>query len=317
MTILQAVREATRRLRGARVDSPSLDAGILLAHALKKPKEYIIAHPETKLLPTHQRRFFALVLRRARREPVAYLTGHKEFYGLDFVVNRRVLIPRPDTETLVRAVLEKVSGFRFQVLVIDVGTGSGAIVIALAKKLKAESCKLKALATDVSAAALRVARENARRHQVSVKFLKGNLLEPLGDLPPSFRYSGNLVGSGLFNDLIITANLPYLPTREWRKTQPEIRTYEPRRALDGGPDGLRYYRELIVQLKTFESGIRNQESGIMLLLEFDPEQTTALKKLVRRAFPNARLEIKKDLAGRNRILIAEIPSIKHRAPNKS
>ncbi len=319
----EALRYAVTVLRRARVDSPSLDAIILLAHALHLTKENILTYPEKHIKPTAARRFLRLVTRRAKREPTAYLTGHKEFYGLDFVVNRSVLIPRPETETLVEAVLLRVKpphtivqrcGGAPPLTLIDIGTGSGAIIIALAKELQKnysqilknlrvgrEPKKVQFFATDISDDALRVARANARRHGVKITFKKGNLLKPLF----------NNLTIQQFNNIFITANLPYLPTREWRRTEPEIRKYEPRAALDGGPDGLKYYRQLFAQLKKLPvTGYWLPVTGyplpVTLFFEFDPEQTTALTQLAQRALPRATIEIKKDLAGRNRVLIVKL-----------
>ncbi len=199
---------------------PALEAEILLSFVLGKPRTVLFAHPETKVEFADERRFLELVKRRKSSEPIAYIIGEKEFYGLRLKVDRRALIPRPETEELV---LESLKTHPRSVA--DIGTGTGAIAIALAAHLP----KAKIYATDISEDALDLARENAELLKLDhrIKFLKGNLAEPLPEPV----------------DLIV-ANLPYI-MRSWLAKLPqEIRDFEPAVALDGGEDGLKFYREL-------------------------------------------------------------------------
>lgn len=305
MTIKEALVRAYALLKKTRIDSPILDADLLLAYSLGIAKEKLIIHPEIKISAARLRRFFSLIGRRAAREPVAYLVGHKEFYGLDFLVNKSTLIPRPETETLIELVLEKVknnlsssggdSRFRGNdIMIVDVGTGSGAIAVTLAKQLPQATV----YATDISTTALTIAQKNAKKNKVAVIFKKGNLLEPV--IKPIANSPWPIV---------IVANLPYVHTHEWKTLQSEITKFEPRSAVDGGRDGLKYYRELLKQLKVILSGSEGSlknDQVVKLFFEFDPEETTTLKRLVKKYFPLAKIEIKKDLAKRNRVLVAEI-----------
>lgn len=312
MTTRDALHEATTSLVPAEVETPRLDAILILAHTLKKTKEFILAHPEHKLTTAHVRRFFAFIKRRAEREPCAYITGHKEFYGLDFLVNHHTLIPRPETETIIEAVRKELP-----VTIVDVGTGSGAIAVTLARLLP----RATVYATDISNAALRIARKNAKRHGVRVHFKKGNLLQPLLHQPIN-QSTGQL---------FIVANLPYLKTATWRAAQPEVKRYEPRTALDGGPDGLKYYRQLLAQIKKLpvtsysptsernpeftlrlpsEAGEqrakRSYKLRVTLYFEIDPRETIPLATLIHKIFPNVRITIKHDLANRARIFVAKL-----------
>ena len=188
MTIASLLKTSEKKLRRSLCHSNSarLDAEVLLSHVLGRDRTRIAAYPELELTDTQTRKFYALIRRRARHEPVAYLIGHKEFYGLDFRVDRRVLIPRPETELLVELALCRagIHSLRGGLNInphaaknfIDVGTGSGAIAIALAKTIP----NARVMATDASATALRVARANAKIHDIAdrIKFVRANLLPP-------------------------------------------------------------------------------------------------------------------------------------------
>jgi release factor glutamine methyltransferase len=236
--------------------------------------------------------FVTLVNRRLAHEPSAYITGHREFYGLDFLVTPAVLIPRPETETLVEAAIELLTLRRAEgsspssppvekrsgrEAVVDAGTGSGAIAISLACTLPGAAI----IAMDASDAALDLARRNARRHGVleRIAFRSGDLLEPL-DAPV---------------DLIV-ANLPYVKTNDWAALPPEIRDHEPRLALDGGPDGLDVIRRFLDQAQHY------LQPGGAIALEFGPSQSEVLLALAHAAFPGSLVNIRNDLGGRPRVL---------------
>jgi len=271
----EALLWGEQTLAQSALDNPRLDAEILLAHALGITRGQLHAHPQGQLSPTELASCRKLIERRAQREPVAYIVGHKEFYGLDLVVDSRVLIPRPETELLVEKAIE--IGQR-QSAVADVGTGSGAIAISLAVHLP----QILVYATDASPAALEVAARNCLHHGVEdrVRLLQGHLLEPLPEPV----------------DLIV-ANLPYVSQAELAQLPPEISRHEPRKALDGGPDGLDCIRRLLAQA---EGHLR---PGGVVLLEIGATQGEAVVALARRNFPAARVEIVRDYAGLDRVVM--------------
>lgn len=266
---------------------PELDFLLLLSFVISKPKEWLMAHPEYRLSNIQYARFWWLARQRKRGVPLAYITSHKEFYGLDFYVDKRVLVPRPETETLVEAVLAETD--LDDAVLVDIGTGSGCIPIAILKNLKTQN--VKAIATDISNSALMVAKQNARTHNLLIQFLQGHLLE-------AFDKNKKLLTDA--SKIIITANLPY-GWKEW-KNQSSAQTvglkFEPAQALFTGENGLQLYRELFEQIRTVFSLVPN---SLKIFIEFDPRQTELLKKLVTAVFANAQMEIKKDLAGRDRV----------------
>ncbi len=316
LSIHQALLTATKALK-KRSASPTLDAEVLLSFAINQPKEYILAHPEKQLTIAQEKKFRQLVARRSKGVPIAYLIGHKEFYGLDFVVNKSALIPRPETEMLVAEVLKQIPNSQFPMtnqipnpndknfIIIDVGTGSGCIAITLAKLFP----QAKIFALDISKNALQVARQNARRHKVNkqIKFIKNNLLKKF-PIPNFSRHSGIPLAAGQFpikskrqnpNDqIIIVANLPYLTKKQL--AEPSIK-HEPRAALYGGKDGLEYYEKLFKQISQFGAQVF-ECSSVQVLLEIDPSQTSKIKKLIKKHLPTAKIKIKKDLAGLDRVV---------------
>jgi len=219
-SVREALGGAVDALAAAGVETPRLDAEVLLAEATGWERARLVAEPEAGVPTDAGRRFGEMVRRRLRREPVAYILGRKGFRSIELAVDRRVLVPRPETELLVELALELQPA-----RVLDIGTGSGAIALAIAAELP--SCEL--IATDTSAAALEVARANAERLGLSgrVEFVEAML--PLE--PPRL-------------DLIV-ANLPYVPKREWAGLEPEVTRWEPREALLAGPDGLDVLRAAI------------------------------------------------------------------------
>jgi release factor glutamine methyltransferase len=223
--VRDALAWATSILTAAGVPSPRLDAEVLLAHVLGATRAHLYAAPEQKLLPAQREAYAAVVVRRREREPVPYITGRREFYALDFAVDRRVLIPRPETELLVERALESVA-HDAPLRLADIGTGSGIVAISLAVHLP----QVRVYATDASADALQVATANAARHGVAdrVHLLRGELLDPL---PVPVH--------------LIVANLPYVPSDVLPTLDRDVVDYEPLAALDGGPDGLTHIRRLL------------------------------------------------------------------------
>ena len=282
MTINQALTIATQKLQKNKIPNSSMDAEILLAHILKCSREYLITHSDKNLLNPKIRLFEKYIIRRIKGEPIAYITGHKEFYGLDFFVNKNVLVPRPETELMVEEVLEHVTHNTQHTTIIDIGTGSGCVIISLAKLLKFE---IRYLAIDISKSALTIARKNAKLHHVDkkIKFFYGDLLEP--------------ILNNLKNHTIITANLPYLTPTQIKNSLTIQK--EPKLALAAGNDGLKYYHELFNQINSVDL---SSCSHVSLYLEIDPSQKTSISKLIKQKFPQAKFQIKKDLRDHCRLV---------------
>ena len=282
---------AADRLRDTSA-TPRLDVELLLAHTLGWDRVRLLAEGRSTIEPAQMAEYQALVARRAALEPVAYLVGHKEFYGLDFLIDRRVLVPRPETELLVELAIartknqeprtgdrasDRFSVLGSQFLVADIGTGSGAIAIALAVHLP----EALVIAVDISPDALHVARINAERHGVAgrVRLVEGDLLTPL-------EHPVNL----------IVSNPPYTILDE---IDEGVRRYEPHRALDGGPDGYDLYRRLLAEMPA------KLRPGGAALLEIGATQGAGVADLARHAFPEARLSVHQDLAGLDRVVMIE------------
>jgi len=249
----------------------------MLMNLMRMPRQDIFANPELEISQQQQLDLDVMVERRLTREPLAYILGYREFYGINLLVNSSVLIPRPETETLLEhALFMALKGMETSELVVaDVGTGCGAIAINLAIHLP--SARIYAL--DVADEVLDVASYNVWDHNVSdrVTLGKGDLLEPLSEPV----------------DLIV-ANLPYLPSGRIPTLQPEVQR-EPRQALDGGPDGLDHIRNLLSQAP----GKVNCHGTI--LLELDPEQVPAVEELARQYFSSATTSVEQDLAHLDRV----------------
>jgi len=264
----EALNASTDALRAAGVEQPRLDAELLLAAATGWDRARFAAHPDAEMPADASRRFAEMVRRRLRREPVAYILGRRGFRLLELAVDPRVLIPRPETELLVELALE----LRPE-RVLDVGTGSGAIALAIAAELP--GCGV--VAADTSPAALELARENAARTGLaeSVEFVPGTFPSPNNGFE------------------LVVANLPYVSEAEWDGLQPEVREWEPREALLAGPDGLDAMRAAIPAL----AGIAE-----VLALEVGAGQATAVGDLLRAA-GFGEIETRPDLAGIPRVVI--------------
>ncbi|HCC83346.1 TPA: peptide chain release factor N(5)-glutamine methyltransferase, partial [Candidatus Uhrbacteria bacterium] len=283
MTILEALQWAEGKLRGNK-ENPKLDAQVILAHVISRGTAYLFAHSEDPLTTTHIEQFQRLVERRVRHEPVAYLVGHKEFYGREFTVNPHVLIPRPDTETMVdlaKTVIAPTS------LIIDVGTGSGAVALTLA----AETGR-PAVAIDLSSSALTVAKLNAESLKLThlVAFFEGDLLTPLLD---------ESHGESLGPHAVITANLPYISNRQYEGLDPNVKAYEPRLALVSGIDGLDHYDQLFSQISAHRHIL---PAKLDVLIEIDPSQRLSAHALVKSHLPHATVTLHNDLTGRARVI---------------
>ncbi|OGE76210.1 MAG: protein-(glutamine-N5) methyltransferase, release factor-specific [Candidatus Doudnabacteria bacterium RIFCSPHIGHO2_02_FULL_48_21] len=268
MTIREAFIWADKKLKKNSL-SPQLDAEVLLSHVSKKNKAWLFANLQKKLSKLQATNYKLMIAKRSHRWPVAYLTGHKEFYGLDFKVDQNVLIPRPETEILVEKALELLKSGKFK-NIIDIGTGSGAIIISIAVIASRRRSNLKFYGTDISKPALKIARLNARRHHVlkKIKFENCNLIE---------NWKLRIENS------IILANLPYLTPKQMKN--PDLK-YEPKNALVAGKGSLKYYRDLFKQISTYPFGTA-QDQNLTILIEHDPSQKAAVQKLVKKFLPKA------------------------------
>jgi len=269
MTAHDLLADAYREL--ARLATPELDSEVLLAHVLKKPRAYLLSHPEKMLDDDESRAFGELVARRARHEPIAYITRHKEFYGRDFYVDKRVHIPRPATEDVIGAVARELPR-DFGGAIADIGTGSGCIAVTLALEFP----KTRVFGTDISTDALAVAQQNAHALGASerITFLNGSLGEPL-TTPVD----------------VLVANLPYGWRTGWTRDREVF--FQPNISYISGRDGLAAISTLAKQLP------RLLAKNGRAYLEFDPRQTEAIKKLATQSGYAA--TIIKDIAGFDRI----------------
>lgn len=280
MTIREALVQARKLLAANNIEDASLESELLLRQALGISRVQLYLDFDCELTPEQEAAFQQLVQRRLRHEPTAYITGHCEFYGLDFYVDPRALIPRPGTELLVEEALKvarrHLSRNKRTYLIADVGAGSGNVGITLARYLP----RARIYASDISAAALEVAAMNCQRHRVEkqIELLLGDLLMPMPEPV----------------DLIV-ANLPYISQSEMRELSPEIQLFEPKIALDGGSDGLGKIRQLCLQL---DGKLRRCGT---LLLEIGLGQGNAVTSFLGRLYPAAAMKLVPDWNGVDRV----------------
>ncbi len=274
---------AAARLQEAGIETPRLDAELLLMEALGWSREDLYRNPEGGLPAPRAARFESLVSRRVRGEPMAYITRSREFWSLEFQVTPDVLIPRPETEHLVETVLNFLASRPGPCRVLEIGTGSGAIAVCLAKECE----RAEVWAIDVSARALDVARENARRHGVErrIHWLRGDLLAPVRELPGDFD--------------VLVSNPPYIPSGEIPRLQRDVRDWEPALALDGGADGMDFYRRIV------RHGVCHLREGGLLAVEVGAEQGEEVSRLFRARGELCGVRIRPDYAGLPRVVTAE------------
>jgi release factor glutamine methyltransferase len=276
-SVREALDSAIDALAAAGVEDPRLDAELLLAEAAGWERATLVTSPGTEVPSAAARQFGEMVRRRLRREPVAYILGRKGFRHLELAVDRRVLVPRPETELLVELAQELRPA-----RVLDVGTGSGAIALAIADELP--ECAV--TATDTSPGALEVARANAERLGLAdrVQFVEGTV-------PQASEKGWDLV----------LANLPYVAERDWPSLQPEVTQWEPREALLAGPDGLDAYRSFVPECSGHLFRYPDEMTGA-LAVEVGERQATAVAELFREAGFEG-IEARRDLAGIERVVL--------------
>ena len=302
---------------------------LLLEFVLRKSKERLISEPDYKLSFREIAKTKYYIQQLKKDKPIDYIIGRKEFYGLDFKVNKHTLVPRPETEQMIDLATEITADPNNQqknFTVIDLGTGSGNIMISFLKKLQTiDPSKiqigLQAYASDISKEALETAQLNASYHQVGIKFTRGSLLKPFRKLltakttkPVISGCCGNVSAScsKLSNQdvqskiLLITANLPYLSTKIYNNTAQNVKKYEPKTALVSGDDGLDHYRELLQQLKEIKSSRKFSFQKTYLLLEISPEQKELITREIKQIFPSAEITHHKDLAQKWRVVKIKI-----------
>jgi release factor glutamine methyltransferase len=282
----QEVLVSAVRALGVRngVASARLEAEILLAHTLKISRASLLARLGDAISPEDAAQFAGMVARRAQREPIAYIVGHQEFYGIEFYVDRRVLIPRPETEHLVELALKALRQVPHpEPVIADVGTGSGAIALALARNTH----RTRIIATDISPNALAVAQLNAERLGLAerIEFRTADLLE---GIPAPID--------------ILVANLPYIPLEREQALPREIRQYEPRVATIAGLDGLSVIRRLLKQVEAHVA------RSSFIFLEISEEQGEAASGVVNSILPRAQVRVHSDLEGLDRVLEIRLQS---------
>ena len=267
-----ALLEGIALLKETNIENPSLDARILMCHTLSCDELYLTVHRDRPLTESEQDGFFSLIKRRMSNEPVGYITGTKEFMSLEFNVDKNVLIPRPDTEILVEKVMSEVKSAN--PVIIDMCTGSGAIAVSLAKYIP-DAC---VLGLDISEDALKVAKTNSQKNGADVTFEKHDVLKPYSKITAD----------------AVVSNPPYIPTEDLKGLMSDVIDFEPSIALDGGADGLLFYRAII---KNIGSCLK---CGGLLAFEVGLGQADDVAYLMEEKFSSVTLE--KDLAGIDRVV---------------
>jgi release factor glutamine methyltransferase len=289
---------------------PRLDREVLLAHVLGKDRVFLIAHSETKLTSNQLKHYQSFLTRATAHEPIAYIVGTKEFYGRNFLVNQNTLIPRPETEIMIEHILQSIkeSAHKYKnekkIAIVDIGTGSGCIIVSLAKELESSAdhrrSNIELFATDISSRALREAQKNAQYHDTKkgITFMKSDLLS---------RLLKQLSRSA---EIFVVANLPYLSAALYRSAPLSVKRYEPKSALVSGADGLDHYRRLMTELRAINrTGIK-----INFFLEISPDQTKNIPALFTDITTLSSLAIIPDLAGKARLVIGVIDVSQNKSP---
>ena len=284
MTLAEAINNAATRFTAAGIGTPRLDAEVLLRHALNRDRAWLLAHIHDRLDEELHGIFEQAVERRAKREPLQYITGKQEFWGLEFVVSPEVLIPRPETELIIETVLNSLHDRDKACTLVDLCTGSGCIAVVLASELP----MARVIATDKSPGALAVARENASSHDVldRILFIEGDLTAPMESLDINGQVD------------IIVSNPPYVRSSDYAALQPEVKDYEPALALFGGPEGTDVHQRII------NAAARYLKSNGLLIMEMGIGQAETLANNLKEDGRYRSLEILRDLARIERVIAA-------------
>lgn len=287
MTINQWIHENSEILNQAGISNSRRDSEVILGFVLQNQRSDLFAHGDRELTAQEKNKADGLIQRRANHEPIAYIIGQKEFFGLSFKTDKRGLIPRWETELIIEKALEWIKHQEGHLVCADIGTGIGTIVCTLADRYPMH----RYVATDSSKNVLMLAQENAFRLGLhNITFLHGNLAQPL-------------IHSRLAHKLnLITANLPYVRSELLTELDPTIKYFEPDIALDGGQDGLSLYGQCIPELKPLVA------PGGYLLFEHEFDQGAAMRKIIYSTFPAAGIETHKDHLGHDRVTTALLPA---------
>ena len=294
MTIKNKLIEISKDLKKSKIKSYQLEAELIISFVLKINREQLFINDKKEINKKQSNQINNLIRKRLAGEPMAYLLKEKNFYNLSFFVNKNTLIPRPESELIIDQVLQEIkSKSQGKKIIIDIGTGSGCLILSLAYNLKKQD-NIKYLGIDISPLAIKVAQKNSKKHQLNkkIKFISGDLLEPI---IKNLNEEKNI-------DIIILANLPYLTKKEIKES-PSIK-HEPYTALYGGMDGLQYYRKLLTQIKK----IKTTTNNISIYQEISPWQKNPLRELTKKKLGlyNPKIKTIKDLSKRDRLIITKI-----------
>ncbi len=291
ISIKNALLKVCEHLKNADIKGSGRESAMILSEVLDKSIEYIYTHFDDEFSSENLGKLLKMAEKRTNGMPMAYVLGKKEFFGLEFKVDSNVLIPRPETEMMIETAIDWAESFEKdeKLLVLDIGTGSGCIPIAIAKNIKEN---VEFLATDLSEKALKVTKSNVEFHKLKniIKLEKSDLLKD--------------VNVSIFDqkNVLITANLPYLSKEIYEDSPSSVQDFEPKEALISGINGLDHYRKLFKQI--IEKDILNISSSINILLEISPEQKDGIEKLAEEEFgDNMEISTKKDLAGKWRLVL--------------
>ena len=280
-TVLDLVEWTENYFRESGITTPRLDAEVLLGFVLKKSRLQLYLSFEMPVFPDHLSAFRQLVQRRKEHTPISYLTNHREFMSLDFYVDSRVLIPRPETEILVEYVLDRTSKHG-SISLVDIGTGSGVIAVSLAFNRP----EWYIVATDISIEALAVAKTNATRHQSQIEFRSGDMLSTLESVDNKFDW--------------IVSNPPYISSQDYKTLPPDVRNFEPKLALTSPPDGLQLIRKLI------ESAPNYLRPNGRLAIEIGKDQRPDVEDFVHCSKKYQKIDFVPDLSGISRVLVVQV-----------
>ncbi|MBF8983745.1 peptide chain release factor N(5)-glutamine methyltransferase [Lutibacter sp. B2] len=288
MTIEEALKQAVSQMEKTTIRTPLLDAEVLLCHILQINRLYLFLNRKNHLTEEQYDAYTEFVEKRIAGVPVQYIINKQEFMALDFYVEEGVLIPRPDTEILVEYIIDwmKAKKTNEEINIADLGVGSGAITVSLAKYIP----NAKLYGVDISQKALDIATKNAKANEVQITFVKGDLLEPLKEL----KLKGKLD--------VLVSNPPYIPKKDIDGLQIEVSKYEPRLALDGGEDGLNFYRRIV------DEGYIYSKKGGLIALEVGHDQADDVVGLLKAKEVYTNIQKIKDLSGIERVVVALVDS---------